>query len=234
MTVRAAAFDLGDTLVEYEGVPLSWEDHYPEALGLLANYLGRPLTPTQIDHASSALRRHNTRVHPREKEITFAVVLRDLQNSLELPGNLDLAGCARAFFDIFRQRLRRFPDAVPTLAALRQQGKRIGICTDVPYGMPSELVREDVAAAGLGDTFDELVTSVEAGFRKPSPVGLRRLAEKLECSPHEMFYVGNERKDVEAAKAFGCAAILLDRAAHRHAWGQDRTIASLKELGGIL
>jgi phosphoglycolate phosphatase-like HAD superfamily hydrolase len=63
---------------------------------------------------------------------------------------------------------------------------------------------------------------------------LRRLAEKLECSPHEMFYVGNERKDVEAAKAFGCAAILLDRAAHRHAWGQDRTIASLKELGGIL
>jgi hypothetical protein len=30
--MKALAFDLGDTLVEYEGLPLSWEAHYPEAL----------------------------------------------------------------------------------------------------------------------------------------------------------------------------------------------------------
>jgi hypothetical protein len=28
--MKAFAFDLGDTLVEYEGVPLNWEEHYPE------------------------------------------------------------------------------------------------------------------------------------------------------------------------------------------------------------
>ncbi len=40
--MKAIAFDLGDTLVEYEGMPLSWVEHYPEALRNLAAFWGGP------------------------------------------------------------------------------------------------------------------------------------------------------------------------------------------------
>jgi hypothetical protein len=34
--MKAVAFDLADTLTEYEGFPLSWEARYDEALSCLA------------------------------------------------------------------------------------------------------------------------------------------------------------------------------------------------------
>jgi hypothetical protein len=42
--------------------------------------------------------------------------------------------------------------------------------------------------------------------------------------------VGNERKDVDVALAFGCEAVLFDRAGAAPVWGQRRTIRSLQEL----
>ena len=68
----AFGFDLGDTLVEYEGLPLSWVDYYPEALGRLAATLRIAPSVEQVEAACEVLRRHNTRLHPRLVEILFA------------------------------------------------------------------------------------------------------------------------------------------------------------------
>ena len=38
--MKAVAFDLGDTLVEYAGLPPSWEAHYDAALKMLAEFIG--------------------------------------------------------------------------------------------------------------------------------------------------------------------------------------------------
>lgn len=56
------------------------------------------------------------------------------------------------------------------------------------------------------------------------------LARSMDCRATEMSYVGNEEKDVAAALALGCEAILLDRQNLRPRWGQHRTIMSLDEL----
>jgi putative hydrolase of the HAD superfamily len=228
--MKAIAFDLGDTLVEYEGVPLSWEAHYPEALGDLAAFLGLTPDSDQLDQACAVLRRYNTRIHPREEEVSFAVILGELMKSLGATVEADEVACAMSFFRIFRQRLRCFPDARAAVDALRRKSLKVGIFTDVPYGMPSRLVLEDVSGAGLADSFDVLMTSRDAGFRKPSIATLASLARMLDCSAHEMAYVGNERKDVEVALAFGCHSILINRGHHGSDWGQHRTIASLSEL----
>jgi FMN phosphatase YigB (HAD superfamily) len=45
-----------------------------------------------------------------------------------------------------------------------------------------------------------------------------------------MIFVGNEMKDVQAALAFGCEAILLDRKRAVPDWKQHRTISTLAEL----
>jgi putative hydrolase of the HAD superfamily len=228
--MKAIAFDLGDTLVEYEGLPLSWESHYVEALANLASFLRLAPTPDQINRACAVLRRYNTRHHPRTNEVTFATILGDMLRCFDFDGAAEELPCAEAFFRIFRRRLRCFPEAGAALGSLQQQGIRIGVFTDVPYGMPRELVLEDVDEAALSGFFDTLLTSRDAGFRKPSPETLRLLATKLSCAPDEMAYVGNEKKDVEVARNFGCWSILIDRPAHGNNWGQDRTIRSLSEL----
>lgn len=228
--MKAIAFDLGDTLVEYEGLPLSWEQHYPEALAQLAAFFGTPPSEADLAHGCAVLRRYNTRLNPREHEVAFAAILSELRPDLGASAARNELAAATAFFRIFRQRLRCFADTKAALARLRGQGWRIGVFTDVPYGMPRELVLEDVMTTGLTPAFDVLLTSRDAGFRKPSAQTLRLLAEKLGCSAEEMAYVGNEKKDIDAARAFGCEAVLLDRPGLSPAWQQQRTIRSLAEL----
>jgi putative hydrolase of the HAD superfamily len=230
--VTAVAFDLGDTLVEYEGLPLSWEAHYGAALASLTAELRLGATPDQIAQACGVLRRYNTRLQPRTNEVSFSTILRELLACFadERDVEVDEAIGAAAFFRVFRQRLRCFDDVRPTLTRLRAQRRRLGVFTDVPYGMPRALVLEDLAQTKLSDAFDMLLTSRDVGFRKPSPATLQALAERLGCGPKEMAYVGNERKDVEVARAFGCLSILLDRTGAGQEWGQDFTIRSLAEL----
>ncbi len=230
MSPAVYVFDLGDTLVEYEGLPLSWVDYYPEALARLAAFLQVAPTVEQIEAACGVLRRHNTRLHPRLVEIPFARILGEICQCLAVPDPAASETAAQAFFAVFRQRLRVFPDTVPTLEILRQRGAKIAVFTDVPYGMPRSLVLEDIRQTGLGPLLDLVVTSVEVGFRKPAPETLCYTARKFDLVAREIVHVGNERKDIEVAKAVGCRGILLARAEVPPAWEQDRTILSLKEL----
>jgi putative hydrolase of the HAD superfamily len=228
--VPAFAFDLGDTLVEYEGVPLNWEAHYATALAALAASQGAAAGPGEISQASEVLRRYNTRLHPRTGEVTFATILEDVLPRLGVSGSRDELAAARAFFGVFRRTLRAFADASRTLERLRARGCAIGVFTDVPYGMPAELAREDVHDAGLQPLIDVFLTSRDVGRRKPAPATLAALATRLGCDPADMVHVGNERKDVDVARAVGCRAVLLDRGGRRPDWGQHRTIRSLDEL----
>ncbi len=228
--MRALVFDLGDTLVEYEGLPLSWVEHYPEALAQLAAFLGAAPDAAQIERGCALLRGFNTRLNPRVHEIPFGRILADLCTAWSVPPAGDHEGAARAFFSTFRQRLRCFPDSRPALAALRSAGIAIAVLTDVPYGMPRSLVLEDISESGLEGLLDLVVTSGEVGQRKPAPAALAAVALRLGLAPGDFAYVGNERKDVTVAKAFGCRAILIDRPGLAPAWGQDETIATLAQL----
>lgn len=228
----AIAFDLGDTLIEYAGLPPSWAQHYGEALTVLARFLGVVPHPGQIGRASAVLRGYNTRLHPREREVSFAAILAELRPCFGVTTAVDELACARAFFDIFRKRLRCFEDVRPALQGWKSRGRKLGVFTDSAYGMPRELVIEDIQTAGLEGFFHAVVTSVETGFRKPAAQTLQRVAQELDCTVRDMIYVGNEQKDIQAAKAAGCRSVLLDRADQRPSWGQDRTVKSLLELEG--
>ncbi len=230
VNMRAIAFDLGETLVEYQGMPLSWEAHYPEALLSLGSFLQITPTAHELEQACAVLRCYNTRIHPRTAEVSFSKIVQEMPPCFHAKPHSDELACATAFFQIFRQKLRCFPDVSITLDRLRGRKIKIGIFTDVPYGMPRELVLADLKEASLEHSYNALLTSRDAGFRKPSPVTLRLLAAELSCTPSEMVYVGNEQKDIEAARAFGCSSILIDRKRINPAWGQDRTIMSLSEL----
>jgi putative hydrolase of the HAD superfamily len=153
-----------------------------------------------------------------------------LRDCFGVKGTCEEETSAPVFFSVFRQKLRCCPGATELLRALKARGRPVGVYTDVPYGMPTELVEDDLRESGLLPLINVLLTSRQTEFRKPAVQTLRTLAERLGCTAENMVYVGNERKDVDVALAFGCEAVLLDRAGAAPVWGQRRTIRSLQEL----
>ena len=222
------AFDLGDTLLSYDGIPLDWSDHYSAALHEACAAAKIPADAALLERGIQALSAHNTRLHPREQEVDSRAILGPI-----LPEGLDAAArdaFEAAFFEHFQRHARAYPEARDVLQALGRRGQRIAVLTDVPYGMPRSFVEQDLEAAGLSGDVDLLLTSVEAGWRKPSPQAFNALAEALGVPASELVYVGNEQKDVQGVQAVGGKAVVIDRGGRRPDWGQDRTIRSLEEL----
>ena len=139
--MKAVAFDFGDTLVEYEGLPLSWEAHYDSALTLLAEFASCDLCDEKLGAARETLRKYNTRLKPRTCEVPFSAILEELMFVFRAKITPDIDAAAAVFFSVFRQRLHCFPDTKPVLNSLRSAEVGVGVLTDVPYGMPRGLER---------------------------------------------------------------------------------------------
>lgn len=225
----AVGFDLGETLARYAGLPLSWHTLYRAALVRVAEVCSRPLTDADIESGEQVLARYNTRLHPRLDEVASDQVLGDVLAAWGIAGVFGMDDVEDAFFGFFQQTYAVYPDAVPALQRLRGRGVRIGVLTDVPYGMPRRFVERDLGP--IAQDVDVSLTSVEVGCRKPHPSGYLTLAEKLGVAPSRMAYVGNE-KDIVGANSAGMISVLIDRDGCGADYGQARTVASLKDLAG--
>ena len=232
--IRAVGFDLGETLVEYDGVPLNWQQEYPAALRTVASLWADSPSVEHLARGSAALARFNTRLVPREREVSHAVVFEELLSSMGVPAARvpDLIEpAADAFFAHFQRHARPVVGAIDVVAHLVSSGVLVGVLSDVPYGMPRRLAIADLQAHGLSALVPSTLTSVDVGFRKPDPRGFAALGAHLGCDSGEMLFVGNEQKDVVGAQAAGMVAVLLWRGPGPvPPWGQDFVIAELASL----
>ena len=116
-------------------------------------------------------------------------------------------------------RFQAYPDAAPALEQLRGLGLRL-ICVS---NWDSSL-REVLERCDLRDAVDGVVSSAEAGSRKPDPQIFSQALAIADCSAEEAMHVGDTaEEDIEGAAAAGIAALLLDREG-------DGDIASLGEV----
>jgi len=229
-TISAVGFDLGETIIGYEGVGLNWRAHYPRVLGDVASACGIALTQEHLVNAEAILLRYNTRENPRVEEIPAARIFGEVLAAWGVAPEAFLEPALDTFFGFFQRKAFRYPDVEDCLAFLGHANVRMGVLTDVPYGMPSRFVQQDLDLAGLGRHFDAVLTSVDVGFRKPHAAGFHALAEALGVRPEAMLYIGNEAKDIQGPREAGVAAILIDREGHAPDYGQTRSVRSLLEL----
>jgi putative hydrolase of the HAD superfamily len=223
--LNAIAFDLGDTLLCYEGVPLNWSLHYPQALTRGFETAGVPAGDSSLGVASEILARYNTRLHPREVEYSAERIFSEICETLAVDTSRREA-ISDGFFSYFQQKAVLYPDTIAALTALKERGCRIGILTDVAYGMPKAFVERDVFP--FRDWVDVVLTSVDVGYRKPSPVGYRMLAEALGTPPNRMVYVGNEEKDILGANRAGFQdSVLIQRGGDPTDFGQTLSFSDL-------
>jgi putative hydrolase of the HAD superfamily len=125
-------------------------------------------------------------------------------------------------------RFRAYPDVQPTLAEWRERGLPLVVASNWDISLHEVLER-----VGLGGSFDGVVTSAEAGARKPDPAIFARALEIAGVDADHAIHVGDSvEEDVRGARAAGIEPVLLRRdGAARPAPGV-RTIASLTELVG--
>lgn len=229
-TEWAVGFDLGETLIHFQGIPLSWREEYPAALAKVGIACALTVTPEHIAAAIPVLERYNTRLYPRPTEVTAQTIFREVLTAWELAdaGHCEIA--LEAFFAHFHQEVAPYEDSLPTLQKLHAAGVPVGVLTDVPYGMPDHLTRAYLTATGLETRAGPLVTSASVGVRKPEKAGYVQLAAALGVPVDRVIFVGNEPKDVEGANQAGALSVLLDRDERRPDWGQRYHITNLHEL----
>lgn len=100
-------------------------------------------------------------------------------------------------------RLR--PDAVPTLAGLRQRGLRTGVISDCTHELPAFL--PDLAIAPL---LDVRIFSVQVGRCKPDPELYLAACRRLGLAPRECLFVGDGgSQELTGAERAGLTAARL-------------------------
>ena len=166
-------FDLGNTLVSYYE-----REDFPTILGQSIQAAHASLAADGYDHLTldQVLARA-----PGETNEPDDLTIRHLAERLEAVFELEAANvppesyrrAAAEFVSPMKAPAALYPDTIPTLERLRAAGYRIGIVSNLPWGVPSELWRDELVRHALEPHIDFTVFCVDVGFRKPSP-GMNR------------------------------------------------------------
>jgi putative hydrolase of the HAD superfamily len=228
--IKAVIFDIGHTLVHYKN-PLNWKSLYEPALKNVARLCDYQLTEKNYADAISILCEYNTRINPREKEVSADLIWNRILNSWGKEIS-DLLICKEAFYSFFRNDCFVYADVFEFLVYLRARNIKTATLSDVPYGMENKYALEDIAS--IIEYIDLPYTSNDIGYRKPNVKGLQTIAQELEVLVQEVMYIGDEEKDIICANNAGVVSVLIDREAKGLEYGQHYSVKDLNELKAIL
>ena len=222
-------FDLGNTLVRYYV-----RAEFPRILEQAITGV-QYLHKEGISHASaeSIWRKveeenhesENNAVRPLEGRLARIFRIDDHAMSDEVV----MAMC-RAFMEPVFALAQRYDDVLPVLRQLGKKGFRKAIISNTPWGSPANLWREEIERLGLDKHADVVVFCGDVGWRKPARQIFDFTLERLQASPEDCLFVGDDpRWDLVGPQAVGIEAILIDRGGE--IWDtEEKPIRSLCEL----
>ena len=140
-----------------------------------------------------------------------------------------------AYAEALAVHTRPFPGIEPLLVGIEARGWVWGIVTNKPEG----LARGVVAGLGWSTRSRALVGGDTLSVRKPAPEPLWLAASQLGVDPAACLYVGDDARDIEAAKSAGMpsvAALWGYREAHENPcdWGADVECVDAEALRALL
>lgn len=227
--MKAIGFDVGHTLIKYNN-PLNWQGLYRSGLEYAAAAANITLSEDMILAAADVLLKYNTRVNYREWETTSDCIFNEILKRWGM--QTDLYTIKSEFYSFFKADAELYPETIDTMKKLKQYGIKIGVLTDVAYGMDNVFSLEDISV--LSDFIDVAITSVDVGYRKPNSAGYLKLLDSLGIYPNDMIFIGDEEKDIIGAKKLGIVSALINRSKEIKDFGQDYTLESLSGIFSIL
>lgn len=154
------------------------------------------------------------------------------------PGDADYAALREAFLEAYRENTcletRLFPGIAELLDALAQRGIAWGIVTNKATRFTERIV------AALGLSPDCMVCGDTTEHLKPHPAPMLHAAEQLKLAPEACLYLGDDLRDIQAARAAGMRPIAVDWGYHHPdsggpgAWQADAVLAQPGDLIALL
>lgn len=122
-----------------------------------------------------------------------------------------------------------YPDTLDCLRDLRARGLRLAVLTN--FELPS--IHQTLRHAGIDPAlFDTLLSSASLGAHKPDPRAYLAAAEALGLPATACAFVDDLPENVQAARAVGMRAWLIDRS--DIPYGDSQSLRSLSELMTLL
>lgn len=126
---------------------------------------------------------------------------------LKTAGRIDyrlLAEAVIAYRRIQTSYIKAYPNVVPTLMKLREQGLKLGIVSDAP----SVNAWLRLVELRIPDFFDIVVTFDDTGEHKPSPLPFKKALDALGFRPEEILFIGDwPERDIVGAKQMGMQTV---------------------------
>lgn len=153
-----------------------------------------------------------------------------------LPEHLEYKSMREAFLKHYADAIcvdtRLFPGIEALISELEARGVRWGIVTN----KSTRLTRLLVEALSLAGRVACVVCGDTTPHLKPNPASLLHAASELKLAPRECVYLGDDLRDIEAARAAGmrCVAVEWGYGSNVRFWNADATIARPLDLIGVL
>lgn len=244
--IRAVVFDLGGTLHLCSSTPERKLWFARRVIDRLGEY-GIPLdiSPDALARQLDAnAAEYKKAVEDSLRELDPVVIWNDFYLREQKLGYETLAPVAEELsflYDYERVCNLRRPHLLDCMAALRGQGLRLGLISNI---ISRTIVPHFVAEYGLADYMECVLTSAGTGIRKPDPAIFRLAEEALDLKPDELAYVGDTlSRDVRGVRAAGwrlAIKIFSPSAARRDAglaeqgYRADYDIDDLMAIPGII
>lgn len=219
--MKLIVFDLGGTLMQYEGMPYSWVEFYQQGFDAIIQKYNCNVSKEDIQKSVQILKDFNPRVSGREVEYSAEHIF---SNALE-HWHIDppIKNCIETFWQGLKLSAKIYPDTIEVLKELKEKGYIIATLTDLPNAMPDEILKKDISE--LLSYFDYYVSSCVAGYRKPNCKGLQMISDKYGVPVTELVFVGDEEKDRKTACNANCKFVHIQRTTK-----SEGSISSLYEL----
>lgn len=201
-------FDLGNTLVSYYE-RRDFPGVLRQSIGEVELFLGTGAEWERVQAESFTAKDFSVRPLAGRLSRIFPEAAWSEGSSLE-EGN-SLEACRRFMTPIFALA-HLYHDVLPVLETLRARGVKTAIVSNTPWGSPASLWREELARLGLADAVDLAVFCTDCGWRKPARQIFDHTLEKLQATPEQCVFVGDDpRWDIVGPQSVGMDALLIDR-----------------------
>jgi len=134
-------------------------------------------------------------------------------------------------YELMKEELAKQVDARPGAVELVERLRELGTARlALASNSSREIVDTALAAAGLTETFEAIVTSDDVEHAKPAPDIYLLACRRLGVEPSEAVALEDTTTGVAAAKAAGIYTIAVPQFAETDVAAADRVVASLEEL----
>lgn len=208
MSVDAVVFDWGGTLAEYGDLDMAdmWE------------VAARHLAPDRAEEVCAQLVAveeeswARVALDQRSTTLTSLLALASAKLGLDVAQAV-LEEAATHHLDSWTPHMRHDPEAVPTLAALKEMGISVGLLSNTHW--PRSFHEHFLDRDGLTPFIDVRCYTSELTRTKPHPEAFQAVLSKLGVDePSRAVFVGDRPyDDVYGAKSFGMRGVLRPNAA---------------------